>query len=92
MGVCSQLGRRIISFCLPAGPTRAVLSIGSSSSRGGETKSDSEGPAFRRSLKVVGERRVVDVGGAVDSVGSETAVAKVRVGCRRGRTVGIGGT
>lgn len=68
-----------------------MRSLGSSSSRGGETKSDSEGPAFRRSLKVVGERRVVDVGGALDSVGSETAVAKVRIGCRRDRTVGVGG-
>ena len=42
-------------------------------------KSESEGPLLRRSRKMVGERRVVEVGGAVGSVGSETAVAKVRV-------------
>ena len=50
-----------------------------------------EGPAFRRSLKVVGERRVVDVGGAVGSVGSEIAVAKVRIGYRECLVVGRGG-
>lgn len=41
-------------------------------------KSENAGPVLRRSRKMVGERRVVDVGGAVGSVGSETAVAKVR--------------
>lgn len=50
-----------------------------------------EGPALRRSLNVVGERRVVDEGGAVGSADSETAVAKVREACREGRTLGIGG-
>lgn len=40
-------------------------------------KSFNEGPVFRRSLKDVEGRRV-DVGEAVGSVGSETAVAKVR--------------
>ena len=79
MGVWSQEGRRVISFCLPAGPTKAVRISGASFSRGGDIKSESEGPVLRRSLKIVGERRVVDVGGAVGSVGSETAVAKVRV-------------
>ena len=42
-------------------------------------KSESEGPALRRSRKMVGGRRVIEVGWAVGSVGSETAVAKVRV-------------
>jgi len=37
-----------------------------------------EGPALRRSRKVVGECRVDDVGGADGSVGSDTAVAKAR--------------
>lgn len=41
-------------------------------------KSENAGPVLRRSRKMVGERRVVEVGGAVGSVGSETAVAKVR--------------
>lgn len=54
-------------------------------------KSWREGPALRRSRKVVGERRVVGVGGAVGSVGSETAVANVRVGWRDGREIGVGG-
>lgn len=40
---------------------------------------------------MVGERRVVDVGGAVGSVGSETAVAKVRDLGRKGRIAHIGG-
>lgn len=54
-------------------------------------KSWRDGPVLRRSLKVVGDRRVVDVRGAVGSVGSETAAAKVRVVWREGRTVGRGG-
>lgn len=41
-------------------------------------KSEREGPVLRRSRKTVGERRVVEVGETVGSVGSETAVAKVR--------------
>ena len=91
MGVCSQLGRRVISFCLPAGPTSAVRIIGSSSSGGRwDVKSAREGPALRRSRKVVGGRCVVEVGG-VGSVGSETAVAKVREGYRDGRRVDAGG-
>ena len=69
----------MISFCLPAGPTNAVRISDASFSEGGDVKSESEGPAFRRSRKRVGDRRVVDVGGAVGSVGSETAVAKVRM-------------
>lgn len=40
--------------------------------------SENAGPVLRRSRKMVGERRVVEVGGAVGSVGLETAVAKVR--------------
>ena len=40
---------------------------------------------------MVGERRVVDVGEAVGSVGSETAVAKVRDLGRKGRIAHIGG-
>lgn len=69
----------MISFCLPAGPTKAVRISGTSFSGGLDVKSESEGPVLRRSRKTVGERRVVGVGGAVGSVGSETAVAKVRV-------------
>lgn len=54
-------------------------------------KSWRDGPALRRSRKVVGERRVVEVGGAVGSVGSETAVANARDWCGEGRAVGRGG-
>ena len=68
----------MISFCLPAGPTKAVRISGTGFSRGEDVKSESEGPALRRSRKTVGGRRVVAVGGAVGSVGSDTAVAKVR--------------
>lgn len=39
----------------------------------------------------MGERRVVDVRGAVGSVDSETAVAKLRVVRREGRTAGEAG-
>lgn len=39
---------------------------------------------------MVGERRFVEVGGAVGPVGSETAVAKVRVGNIGGRRGCIG--
>lgn len=66
MGVLSQEGRRVISFFLPAGPTRAVFrAYASAGSRGSlflpETKSDNAGPAFNLSLKAVGCRlRVVD--------------------------------
>ena len=41
-------------------------------------KSAKEGPALSRSRNVVGVRRVDDVGGAIDSVGSGTAVANAR--------------
>lgn len=92
MGVWSQLGRRVISFCFPTGPTIAVRISGTSSSETGDVKSCNEGPAFKRSLNIVGERREVDDGGAVGSVGSETAVAKLREACNEGRTLGIGGT
>ena len=74
----------MISFCLPAGPTKAVRISGASFSGGEYMKSENEGPVFRRSLKMVGERRVVEVGVAVASRGSETAVAKVRVEGNRG--------
>ena len=41
-------------------------------------KSAKDGPAFSRSRNVVGERRVDVVGGAIGSVGSDTAVANAR--------------
>ena len=69
----------MISFCLPAGPTRAVRISGTSFSCGEDAKSENEGPVLRRSRKVVGGRRVVEVGGAAGSVGSDTAVANARV-------------
>ncbi len=69
----------MISFCLPAGPTKAVRISGALFWGGGDVKSEREGPVLRRSRKWVGERRVVEVGGAVGSVGSETAVANVRL-------------
>ena len=53
-------------------------------------KSEREGPVLRRSRKTVGERRVVEVGEAVGSVGSETAVAKVRLEDMGGRIGFIG--
>lgn len=68
----------MISFCLPAGPTKAVRISGKSFSGEGDVKSEREGPVLRRSRKMVGERRVVEVGEAVGSVGSEIVVAKVR--------------
>lgn len=80
----------MISFCLPAGPTKAVRISGASFSGGGDVKSEREGPLLRRSRKMVGERRVVEVGGAVDSVGSETAVAKARLEDIGGRVGCIG--
>lgn len=80
-GVFSQVGRRVISFFLPAGPTRAVLSAyASEGSRGGsllgETKSEKEGPVFNLSAKTVEgrDRDCFDEG----SVDSGAAVAKVR--------------
>ena len=91
MGVWSQEGRRVISFCLPAGPTKAVRISGTSFSGGEDVKSENEGPALRRSRKVVGGRRVVEVGGAAGSVGSETAVANGRVDDVAGR-IGCVGT
>lgn len=76
----------MISFCLPAGPTIAVRIEGeSSSSAGRETKSVRDGPVLSRSRRVVGERRVEDVGGATGSVGSDTAVANGREVVREGR-------
>lgn len=79
MGVWSQVGRRVISFCLPPGrPTRAVRRSGSSGSVWGEANSEKEGPELRRSRKIVGGLGVVGVAGGMGLVGSETAVAKVR--------------
>lgn len=75
----------MISFCLPAGPTKAVRISGAPFSGGGDVKSEKDGPVLRRSRKMVGERRVVEVGEAVGSVGSETAVAKVRLEVMGGR-------
>lgn len=78
----SQVGRRVISFCFPEGPTRAVRIEGLEEGESvEEVNSNREGPALRRSLNVVGFLRVVAVG-ALGSVGSETAVASVRVGWR----------
>ena len=62
----------------------------SSSGGGGDVKSEKDGPALRRSLKTDSRRRVL-AGGAVGSVGSETAVAKVREVWSEGRRAGIGG-
>ena len=69
----------MISFCLPAGPTKAVRISAASSLGGEDMKSESDGPALIGSRKKVCGRRDVYVGGAVGSVGSETAVAKLRV-------------
>ena len=80
----------MISFCLPAGPTRAVRISGTSFSDRGDVKSENEGPVLRRSRKVVGGRRFVEVGGVADSVGSETAVANARVDDLVGRIGCIG--
>ena len=92
-GVCSHVGRRVISFCLPLPglPTRAVRGCweGEGSSAG-EVKSKREGPALRRSVNVV-SRRGWGVTGAVGSVGSETAVARVRVGGMEERVRDMGG-
>lgn len=67
------------------GPTKAVRISGASFLGGEDVKSEREGPVLRRSRKIVGERRVVEVGEAVGSVGSETAVAKVRLEYVKGR-------
>ena len=78
MGVLSHAGRRVISFCLPAGPTRAVRSSraseGESEVEGLETKEERLGPLLRRSWKVVRGRGLE--GGFVGGEG--TAVAKAR--------------
>lgn len=78
MGVLSQEGRRVICFCLPLGPTRAVLrAYASVDSRGGslpETKSLKDGPVLSLSAKVVGRTR-----GFVVGVSGSRAVAKERV-------------
>lgn len=96
-GVCSQEGRRVISFCLPLPglPTRAVRGCWEGEgegegSVGGEVKSKREGPALRRSVNVV-SRRGWGVAGEVGSVGSETAVARVRAGGIEERVREIGG-
>ena len=49
MGVCSQVGRRVICFL----PTWAVRGLGNSSSGEQDVKSVREGPALSRSVKVV---------------------------------------
>jgi hypothetical protein len=70
MGVLSQEGRRVISFFLPAGPTRAVLRAYASDGSSGallppETKSEKAGPVFSLSRNVVdGLPGVVAVGEA----------------------------
>ena len=81
IGVLSQEGRRVISFCLPFGPTRAVFrAYASDGSRGGSlppTKSENEGPAFNLSAKRVGRTRGLLVGESIEG-GSEVAVANDR--------------
>jgi hypothetical protein len=57
MGVFSHAGKRVICFCLPGGPTIAVRSSNASSLDIGSslppTKSEKDGPVFRRSLNDV---------------------------------------
>ena len=58
IGVLSQEGRRVISFCFPLGPTIAVLSAyASEGSRGVSlppTNSEKAGPALSLSANLVG--------------------------------------
>jgi hypothetical protein len=83
MGVLSHDGSRVISFCLPLGPTRAVFnayfSDGSSGGSLPPTKSEKEGPAFSLSANEVGRTRGLEVGDSV-AEGSGAAVAKARIG------------
>lgn len=77
MGVLSHSGRRVICFCLPFGPTRAVFKAYASEGCSGgslpETNSVNEGPALSLSAKEVGRIRGLVVGM------SSVVVANVRV-------------
>ena len=81
IGVFNHEGKRVISFCLPFGPTKAVFrAYASEGSRGGSlpsTKSENEGPVFNLSAKCVGRTRGLLVGKSIEG-GSEVAVAKDR--------------
>lgn len=81
MGVFSHDGRRVISFCLPFGPTRAVLrAYASEGASGGSfplTNSVNDGPAFNLSAKRVGRTWGLLVGDSV-AEGSGAAVANER--------------
>lgn len=81
IGVFNHEGRRVISFCLPLGPTRAVFrAYASDGSRGGSsppTKSVNDGPALSLSAKCVGRTRGLLVGDSV-AEGSGAAVANGR--------------
>src|SRR5436305_2493417 len=81
IGVFSHEGRRVISFCLPFGPTRAVFrAYASAGSKGGSlppTKSENEGPAFSLSANRVARTRGLLVGDS-PMVGSDVAEAKDR--------------
>lgn len=96
------MGKRVIIFWRPGGPTRAVRRRGdvigdvensedggAGDSRDGEpvTNSSREGPELRRSLKVVWRRGEV----WSESVGEGAAVAKEREGRWDGRGWVIGG-
>lgn len=78
IGVFSHEGRRVIFFCLPFGPTRAVFrAYASDESRGASlppTKSENEGPVFSLSAKCVGRTRGLLVGDSPMG-GSEVTVA-----------------
>ena len=82
MGVLSHDGRRVISFFLPFGPTRAVFNAyASEGSKAGSlppTNSEKEGPALSLSANLVGRIVGFAVGESVEE-GSETAVANERV-------------
>ena len=89
IGVCSQVGSRVIWRLRFAGPTRAVrrgssevggslrgesfveIGVENSAEGGEETNSENEGPALRRSRKVVGRRRI-------EGLGSGASVANER--------------
>lgn len=81
IGVFSHEGRRVISFCLPFGPTKAVFSAYASDGFSGGslplTKSVKEGPALSLSAKRVGRTRGLLVGESIVG-GSKLAVANDR--------------
>lgn len=84
MDVFNHDGRRVISFFLPGGPTRAVLrAYASSGERGGSaappTKSENDGPLFSLSLNVVGVLLVVGFDSPMDDSGVVVAYVRVLV-------------